>query len=467
MYYRRSIYAIMIIEIPEKVSYIINHFKEAGYEAYAVGGCVRDAILGRVPEDWDITTSAKPEEIKKLFRRTIDTGIQHGTVTVLLDKEGFEVTTYRIDGEYEDSRHPKTVEFTSNLIEDLKRRDFTINAMAYSPYKGLVDAFDGKKDLESGVIKCVGNPIHRFEEDALRMLRAIRFSGQLGFMIEEQTRNAIIQKADTIKNISAERIRVEIDKLLMSQHPEYFLEVYKTGITKEVLPEFDIMMRTEQNNPHHSYNVGEHSIYSVQEINKICREKKIEKEKIHSILCWTMLLHDVGKPDKRVTDERGVDHFYAHAKKSVELARNILERLKFDNYTIDTACELIYWHDIEFGRTKASIRKSMNRIGEDLIEWLFEVQRADILAQSTYLREKKLEDIQKAQESVHKIKEEGDCITLKNLAVTGRDLIANGFQPGKSLGEVLQYLLEQVLEEASYNKKETLLQMADEWKQKQ
>ena len=222
----------MVMQIPEKVEYIINVLMKNGYEAYAVGGCVRDSILGRVPEDWDITTSAQPEQVKALFHRTIDTGIQHGTVTVMMDKEGFEVTTYRIDGEYEDSRHPKNIEFTSNLEEDLKRRDFTINAMAYNPKDGLVDIFGGIEDLNKKIIRCVGNANDRFSEDALRILRAVRFAGQLGFAIEEQTKEAIVALAPTLKNISAERIRVELDKLLMGKHPELIRVASETGICR-------------------------------------------------------------------------------------------------------------------------------------------------------------------------------------------------------------------------------------------
>ena len=247
-----------MIILPEKVKFIIDTITEAGYEAYAVGGCIRDSILGRVPDDWDITTSAKPQQVKELFRRTIDTGIEHGTVTVMLDKDGFEVTTYRIDGEYEDSRHPKEVIFTANLIEDLKRRDFTINAMAYNEQAGLVDVFGGTEDIERKMIRCVGNAEERFTEDALRMMRAIRFSAQLGYEIEEGTKEAIRKLAGNLRNISAERIQVELVKLLVSPHPDYLRTAYETGVTKVVLPEFDACMETPQVHPHHCYNVGEH-----------------------------------------------------------------------------------------------------------------------------------------------------------------------------------------------------------------
>ncbi|MBO4515022.1 MAG: CCA tRNA nucleotidyltransferase, partial [Lachnospiraceae bacterium] len=255
------------IEIPQKAKEILDVLHGAGFEAYVVGGCVRDSILGRTPQDWDVTTSARPEEVKALFRRTIDTGIQHGTVTVMMDKEGFEVTTYRIDGKYEDSRHPSEVIFTPSLEEDLKRRDFTINAMAYNDRDGLVDLFGGMEDMEKKVIRCVGDARARFGEDALRIMRAVRFSAQLGYEIEAQTREAIRELAPTLRNISAERIQTELIKLVVSGHPEYLRIAWETGITKVVLPEFDLMMETPQNHPHHCYNVGEHTLVSMTQVS--------------------------------------------------------------------------------------------------------------------------------------------------------------------------------------------------------
>ena len=239
------------ITLPEQVTFIIDTLNQAGFEAYAVGGCVRDSIMGRVPDDWDITTSADPQQVKKLFRRTIDTGIQHGTVTVMLQGTGYEVTTYRIDGEYEDNRHPKEVVFTKSLEEDLKRRDFTVNAMAYHPKEGLVDLFDGIGDMERRCIRCVGRAEERFSEDALRIMRGVRFSARFGYTIEEETKQAITKLAENLKHVSAERIRVELVKLLVSPHPDYLRDAYELGITKIILPEFDVCMETPQNNPHH------------------------------------------------------------------------------------------------------------------------------------------------------------------------------------------------------------------------
>ena len=279
------------IILPEQVSFIINTLNQAGFEAYAVGGCVRDSIMGRVPDDWDITTSADPQQVKKLFRRTIDTGIQHGTVTVMLQKTGYEVTTYRIDGEYEDNRHPKEVIFTKSLEEDLKRRDFTVNAMAYHPGEGLVDLFDGIGDMEKKCIRCVGQAEERFSEDALRMMRGVRFSAQFGYRIEEQTREAIRKLRENLRNVSAERIRVELVKLLVSPHPDYLRIACDLGITKVILPEFDVCMETPQHNPHHCYSVGEHTLEGL---------KAVRADKV---LRLAMLLHDIGKPLTKTTDE--------------------------------------------------------------------------------------------------------------------------------------------------------------------
>lgn len=451
----------MTMQIPEKVEHIINVLMKNGYEAYAVGGCVRDSILGRVPEDWDITTSAQPEQVKALFHRTIDTGIQHGTVTVMLDKEGFEVTTYRIDGEYEDSRHPKNIEFTSNLEEDLKRRDFTINAMAYNPKEGLVDIFGGIEDLEKGIIRCVGNAKDRFSEDALRILRAVRFAGQLGFSIEEETKEGIVELAPTLKNISAERIRVELDKLLMAKHPELIKVASETGICKVVLPELDRMLVREQNNPHHIYNVGDHCIQAVRLLNKEYKNSPEYDKKTHSILAWTMLLHDVGKPDCYTEDEKGIGHFYGHGEKSAELAKKILKRLRFDNYTIETATRLVKWHDYTFGEKEASMRKAANKIGTDIIEFLFIVKRMDALAQNPEYLEGKLVKLEAAKTLYKEIRAKQQCLTLKELAVNGRDLMEAGFEKGKMLGEILEYLLKEVLEVPEFNEKGKLLELAE------
>lgn len=435
----------MKIVLPEKVTYIIDTLTQHGFEAYAVGGCVRDTMLGRIPMDWDITTSAKPEQVKELFRHTIDTGIQHGTVTVMLEHEGFEVTTYRIDGEYEDARHPKEVQFTSNLLEDLKRRDFTINAMAYSKDRGLIDEFGGMNDLQRKIIRCVGDPWQRFGEDALRILRAVRFAAQLGFEIEENTKKAIVELAPTLSKISAERIQTETVKLLMSDRPEMWRSVYDLGITRIIMPEFDAIMETPQNTPHHMYNVGEHTLKALS---------LTEKDRI---LRLTMLLHDIGKASMRTTDANGVDHFKGHGPAGKEIAKKILRRLKFDNDTIAQVTHLIYWHDYRPAPEEKAVRRAIHKVGEDLFPLFLKVQRADNLAQSMYLREEKLARIDGVEKLYHEIMEKHQCVSLKTLAVTGRDLIAEGMKPGPQMGAVLQELLEVVLDQPEMNEKEKLL----------
>lgn len=439
------------INIPENANRIIHTLQGAGFEAYIVGGCVRDAVLGRTPEDWDITTSARPEEVKALFRRTIDTGIAHGTVTVMFGKEGYEVTTYRVDGRYEDHRRPSSVTFTASLIEDMKRRDFTMNAMAYNDEEGLVDHFDGLGDLKRRRIQCVGKPKERFDEDALRILRAIRFSAQLGFSIDEGTRQAIREQAGFLKDISAERIHIELTKLLLSGHPEEIRTACELGVTKVVLPEFDKMMETEQNNRHHMYTVGEHSIRVVQEVPPT------------EALRWAALLHDVGKPDTKFSDDAG-DHFYQHNQVGEKMAGGILRRLKFDNATIDRVKRLVLWHDYGMGGqvTLKSFRRSLSKMGADLFPDYVCLKRADILAQSSYMREEKLESLEVLKGYYKKIQEEKQCLSLKELAVTGRDLIEQGMEPGRDIGEMLSYLLECVLEEPEQNQKEILLQLARE-----
>lgn len=445
-------------ELPEKVNEILNTLMEQGYEAYAVGGCVRDALLGKEPKDWDITTSAKPIEVKKLFRRTIDTGLQHGTVTIMMGKEGFEVTTYRVDGEYEDGRHPKEVTFTASLEEDLKRRDFTMNAMAYNKKEGLIDLFDGRSDLQKKMIRCVGDPVQRFEEDALRMLRAVRFAGQLGFTIDSATKEAIRQKAETLDKISAERICAELNQLLCSRHSEQLVTAYELGITKVVFPEFDEMMTTGQDSPHHYYTVGEHAMKVLEYMNQAADERQLD-EKIYSVLCWTAILHDVAKGKCKTLDENGVGHFWGHQEEGAKMARRILTRFRFDNYTIDMVNRLVKWHDYRFHLTKKSVRRAINRIGEDLIPLLFLMERADVYGQSEYQKEEKLQLIEEAEHIYQEIVDAKECVTLKSLAVNGKDLMEIGVQPGKKIGEILKMLLEEVLDDPSKNQKEILLAM--------
>ncbi|MEE1015916.1 MAG: CCA tRNA nucleotidyltransferase [Lachnospiraceae bacterium] len=440
----------MKIEMPQAVKEIIERLESAGYEAFAVGGCVRDAVLGRVPADWDITTSAMPEEVKGLFSRTIDTGIQHGTVTVMKDHVGYEVTTYRIDGEYEDARHPKEVSFTSNLVEDLKRRDFTINAMAYNDRVGIVDEFDGIEDLEKGIIRCVGEAKDRFGEDALRMLRAVRFSAQLGFKIDETTKEAINELAPNLEKISAERIQAELVKLLVSDHPEYLRAAYETGITAVVLPEFDDIMKQEQNDAFHENTVGEHTLRSLLQV---------ENDKV---LRLTMLFHDVGKPMTYSRTEEGVTRFFGHPDISSDMSREIMRRLKFDNDTTDKVKKLTAVHDLFIKNAPNRVRRAMSKVGKELFPYFLKVRKANILAWKEDAQEKALADLKELTDIYEGILERGECVCIKELVVDGKDLIAAGVQQGKQIGEILNELLEIVLEEPEKNKKETLLNYVKE-----
>ncbi|MCI7790461.1 MAG: CCA tRNA nucleotidyltransferase [Lachnospiraceae bacterium] len=440
----------MQIILPEKVQYILHTLEETGFEAYAVGGCVRDSLLGREPDDWDITTSARPQQVKAVFPRTIDTGIQHGTVTVMMGKEGFEVTTYRIDGEYEDSRHPKEVIFTANLVEDLKRRDFTINAFAYNDRSGIVDAFDGMTDLQNGIIRCVGEAKERFTEDALRMMRAVRFSAQLGYSIEEKTKEAIIELAPNLKNISAERIQVELVKLLQSPHPDYLRIAYDLGITKVILPEFDRAMETPQNNPHHVYNVGEHLLHTLSYV-KPDRSLRI-----------AALLHDIAKPDTEETDSDGISHFHGHADAGEEKAAAILRRLKFDNDTISKVKKYVKYHDYKIEPRPRAVRRALNKIGKEYFEQILELKQADMLAQSTYQREEKEENLRQVRALYEEILRKEECVSLKELALTGKDLMELGVPQGKQLGMILQQLLEDVLENPEHNTREYLVTLVQQ-----
>lgn len=399
----------MHLDLPKKVNQIIETLAAHGHEAYAVGGCVRDSILGRVPEDWDITTSAKPEEVKAVFHRTVDTGIQHGTVTVLIEKEGFEVTTYRIDGEYEDSRHPKEVIFTGNLIEDLKRRDFTINAMAYNKQTGMVDAFNGVGDLEKKIIRCVGEPKERFSEDALRILRGVRFGAQLGFSIEKETAKAMEELAWTLEKISAERIQVELTKLLKSKNPDHILLLEEYGIAKVVLQEY------------HKYS-NEKKIKVLEILRVLEQEKKRDVALRFAAVCFFL------------TEQEGTV---------------LMRRLKFDNQTRQTLERLLRYRDVVFLEHPVEVRKALAKMGEEIFFLLLELQwAAGILSHEE-------------RDSLHKlacdILDRGQCVSIKGLAVTGKDLMNAGLPKGPVIGDILEMLLGKVLENPEYNNKEFLM----------
>ncbi len=380
--------------MPPQVERILEKLNEKGFEAYAVGGCVRDSLLGRQPKDWDITTSARPEQVKSLFRRTIDTGILHGTVTVMLDGAGYEVTTYRVDGEYADGRHPKQVVFTPDLLEDLKRRDFTINAMAYSHKTGIVDAFGGTKDLDGRLIRCVGNPVERFEEDALRILRAIRFSAQLDFSIEKETCSAVMRIAPNLSKVSKERIQAELTSLLQSGHPEKIKKVYEMGISQYISPAFSQV-------PWQSFQVPD----------SLSSEKYVR---------WGAFLRMAG-PD---------------------MAVQVLKELKMDLDTISRVRVLAAWADREVKAEAEEVRRAMSRMLPEV--W-------DVLAELNGYGER-------VRCLTEEIRDRGDCLDLKHLAVNGQDLIAVGIRPGKEMGRALEELLDRVLENPERNQKEVLLE---------
>ena len=451
--HRKATMRDLKINMPVKVSKIINMLNSAGFEAYAVGGCVRDSVLGREPNDWDITTSAMPEEVKAIFRRTVDTGIKHGTVTVLLGDEGFEVTTFRVDGEYTDHRHPEEVSFTRELEEDLLRRDFTINAMAYSDSTGLVDLYGGINDLEDKLIKAVGAPDARFDEDALRIMRAVRFAAQLGFDIEGRTKEAIIRHTEFLRDVSAERIEAELTKLITSAHPELLIEAYRLGITGVILPEFDRMMETPQNTPFHMYDVGRHTIRVMQGVEP------------SRMMRYAAFFHDIAKPECRTTDENGRDHFKKHAIIGADRSKEIMKRLKMDNDTIKTVSRLVYWHDygIDGNVTKRSLRRMMSKFGAENFPDYLAIRRADMDGQSSYMLEEKEENYRYIESLYREIISDNDCLTIKDLAVNGQDIMNLGVPAGPKVGEVLNSLLEKVMDDPELNEKDILTGLVKEY----
>ena len=442
---------IIKLLIPTDVKEIISILKQHGYEAYMVGGCVRDELLGRKPNDYDITTSAEPSEVKDIFAKTIDTGIKHGTVTVRYNEQNYEITTYRIDGEYFDNRHPSEVSFTKSLVEDLKRRDFTINAFAYNDEEGLLDYFDGYADLNNHIIRAVGDPNKRFQEDALRILRAVRFSAQLNFAIEQNTRKACAEEADRLASISEERIRDEIVKIIMSDHPEKLIDAYELGLTKIVLPEFDAMMKTAQETPYHQYNVGVHTIVALQNSPK------------DLIIRLSLLFHDVGKPKTKTIDETGKAHFFNHAVEGEKIAREILRRLKFSNKIVDTVCFLILHHSDEFIPQPKYIRRAIKKITPELFPYYLEIQRADVLGQSDFTQDIILRDNQTMRKLYDEYIKENNCFSLKDLAVHGDDLIKLNIS-GKEIGVILNNMLNYVVDNPANNNKEFLLTNLDMFK---
>ena len=434
------------ITIPNNVQYIINVLEASKFKAFIVGGCVRDSLLGldKSPSDWDITTDAKPADIQKLFDKSIDTGIKHGTVTVILNKKAYEITTFRIDGNYSDNRRPDYVEYTTNIEDDLSRRDFTVNAMAFNSSTGLIDPYNGREDLSKKIIRCVGDPDKRFQEDALRMLRAIRFSAKLGFEIEEKTLNSIKANSILILNVSTERIRDELTGIIMSDNPKKLSILHDSGILKLILPELDLCFTVAQNTPYHIYNVGEHSLVATSNVKNT------------KILRWAMLLHDIGKPLSKIT-VNGIDHFLGHATKSADLAEEVLKRLKFDNYSIQRIIAIIVNHSAQIKPLGKSVRQFLNKLGSDTFQDILEVQLADSRAKSLLVIDKKLQFINQTKDVLIQELKSNHCYSIDTLAINGNDLIEIGFKKGSLLGQVLNLLLQIVIAYPEQNKKDLLI----------
>lgn len=439
------------MDMPKNVDTAINLLQSAGFEAYAVGGCVRDSLLGKTPNDWDITTSAKPEDMKSVFAdfHCIDTGIKHGTVTVVIDGEPLEITTFRLDGEYEDNRHPKSVTFTSDLGADLGRRDFTVNAMAYSKKTGTVDLFGGQNDLKNKIIRCVGDPDRRFNEDALRILRALRFASALDFEIEEKTAQSLLKNRALLGNISEERIAKELLKLVCGKGAKRILTDF-APVLFEILPELQPMYKNSHDNPHHCYDIYEHTLIAVESIDP------------EPTLRFAMLLHDCGKPAVKKFDENGVAHFYGHQRISAEISAQILARLKVSNKFRDEILFLVSNHDRwELYENTEKMPRYLSKFGLDGVLNLLKVMRADVLAQSPEYRYR-LDQIADAEETAKNLAAQKPCLSLSELQINGRTLMDIGIPQGRKLGAVLAQLLDEVIDGVTKNTQEALTTRARE-----
>lgn len=439
------------IEIPSGANEIIHSLQNNGYEAFLVGGCVRDSILNRPIHDYDITTSATPDEMMEVFKdkRIIETGLQHGTITILIDGEAYECTTYRIDGNYSDSRRPDSVTFTRSLEEDLKRRDFTINAMAYNDEVGLIDPFNGMKDIKYHKIRCVGRAKDRFSEDALRILRAIRFASQLGFVLESDTDWNISKMYKNLENISIERINSEFCKIAASSgfcvQMVLYYEVFSLFI-----PEIKDMFGFQQNNPCHMYDVWNHTVHALE----YCESDDL-------VTRLAVFFHDIGKPHCYQDGEDGIRHFKGHGRVSADMTDKIMKRLRFDNDTREKVVELVYYHDATFEMGKKYVKRWLNKIGEEQFGRLLNVRRADIKAQADINQETRLQKIDNIEYILEEVLQDDECFSLKDLAVNGKDLITIGYKPGKEIGEVLNNLLDSVISGEYKNEKEKLLEIVE------
>ena len=433
------------VKIPSYVKTAMELLEKAGFEAFAVGGCVRDSLLGKTPDDWDLCTNALPDEICDVFKafHVIKTGVKHGTVTVRVEHNSVEITTYRSDGEYSDHRRPEAVRFVTSIEQDLSRRDFTINALAYSQKSGITDLFEGKKDLDNRIIRCVGNPEKRFDEDALRILRALRFASVLDFEIEKDTAAAIHAMKGLLDEISAERIREELLKLLCGKGVVRILDGFGDVIA-QIIPEISQEFGFLQNNPHHAYDVYTHTIKAVENI----RENRV--------LRLVMLLHDIGKPTVFKADENGIGHFKKHQSVGADMADKILKRLRFDNKTRVYVVNQIAEHDNRFPPTRKCVRRFVSQHGFDFFFEHLEIRLADTMAQSDYCRENKLFELEEKKRIGLELISENAKLSLGELEINGRHLIDMGFLQGKNLKIILESCLERVVDESLENKREAL-----------
>lgn len=437
------------MHLPEGAAFILERLQSCSHRAYVVGGCVRDTLLGLTPKDFDICTDALPEQMQAAFAdcRVIETGLKHGTLTVLWDHIPYEVTTFRVDGTYSDHRHPDGVTFVSDVTADLARRDFTVNAMAWNPETGLVDAFGGQTDLQSKLIRCVGDPEVRFGEDALRILRALRFAAVYGFAIEERTAEAIHALKDTLRDVAAERIRIELAKLLCGQAAEDILRTY-CDVIFTIMPPLAPMHGFDQRTPYHRYDVWEHTI------------RALAAAPATEVMRLTMLLHDSGKPDSFTLDEKGVGHAHGHPKRSAEIARDMLLRLRVDNATLDRVALLVANHDYPLTPDRRILLRRLNKFGEEVLRQLIEVHRADGMGKGTVAPEIVEDWAATMRRALDAVLAEKPCFTLKELAVNGGDLIRAGIPQGSAIGRCLQTLLEAVIDGKLPNEREALLQAA-------
>lgn len=435
-------------KLPENAKKLISTLQKYNHEAYIVGGCVRDCIMNREPKDWDICTSATPSEMKEIFKgeKVIETGLKHGTLTVIMDSEPYEITTYRIDGSYSDNRRPDSVSFTDSLIDDLRHRDFTINAIAYNEIDGLIDPFDGFSDIEAGIIRCVGSPTERFQEDALRILRVIRFASRYGFEIEPQTVREIAKQYERLANISTERITSELRQIVVSPEFPFFLSSYDF-LFSFIIPELNSLFNFPQNNPHHAYDVFEHTIHALENCDSSDLTTKL-----------AIFFHDFGKPSCFQDDEDGTRHFRGHGEVSAEITDNIMKRLRFENKIREDVVQLVRYHDTTFDVSKKCVKRWLNKIGETQFRKLLEIREADVRGQSPNPAPERIQKIRNVEKVLEEVLKEKECFSMNDLAINGRDLIEMGMKEGKEIGMILNFLLEKVVEGEVENEKEKLME---------